>query len=539
LKSTKVRMLLATVVALLFVMAAPLAIAAAPAFSSLSVDRTTIQQGETVTFSVRTTAQTTHVFATVDGNRVQGIRGSGNNWSVTVAPTRTAAVYVFANDANDEHGAAQMRIPVTVGATAAATVTATAAVNIPPVPANLAPLAIHYITETPAIRSNWVRLTVVTGREVAEVWANFDRVNNARATGRFARATRQSEDANSRTWTIDFDPAVWAAQTVEIGANRAYRWEGATTQTHTLTLAQPFVTPANPRINSVSTSPNNPGTNRDVTFTIATNVDVEYVWVRDPDGREHSASRTTATATNRNWSVTFRPTRTGTHVIFANTTRTETGAARRNQSIGGTGTVDGDASIIGTPTARWVGNDRTRINVTTNRYAQTVWVVMPGENRRTALYRTNSGAGNRTWSAEVYSRASGDIDIGVSSMTGNLNNLDAEDTRRIRRTDGGSGDGEIIQTQRWAGIREVRHGDWAEFRVVTTTDIDSLDITGPGVRRDDVHAHQDGNDRDGERTWWVSVDIRSGSGDVTFRVHAYIGNNRVDSRDLPVMTIRN
>jgi len=538
------------VITFLFMVAIPLTVSAAPAFVNVSMDRTTISQGETVTFSIRATPQTTFVFANVDGTRTQGTRMSGNEWSITVSPSRTTVVSIFANNSNNETNAAVMNVPVTVSGSGTSTPTTPVGnVVVPPAPPNLGPLAIASVTETPATRQGFVQLTVVTGNQVADVWANFDRANNTRATGRFARATMLSQDTNSRTWVIDFDPAVWAAQTIEIGANRTYTWPGATTQQYTLILSQPFVAPAAPRINSVNASPRTVSSGNSTTLTIATNLDVEHVWIRDVDGREFNAHRTTSTASARNWSVNFSPNRTGTVRVFANSTRTETGAATRNETItvGGSGSgsgnnwSDGDAQIIGTPTARLVGGDTTRIEVTTNRYAETVWATLPG-NQRISLHRTNSGTGNRTWETEAWDISShGSILISVSSVRGNINNLHADDTRTVNRSSWGNdwGSGQIFRTAHWSGgtgSRNVRRGREAEFRVTTSTDVTIIDVNHQhGIVRD---AYRVGGSSGGEQEWFLAVEIRnSAPNTVHFTVEAFVGSSRVDTRQLPPINV--
>jgi hypothetical protein len=426
------------VVAFLFVAAVPLAVSAAPAFTNFNADRTSITNGQSITISVTTTAQTQFVFATADGVRTQGTRSGGNNWTVTVSPTRSTTITVFANSANNENNAARITIPVTVTGSTTQTPTPTPppTVTIPPAPANLGPVAIASITETPATQQGAVQLTIVTGRETNDVWVNFDRVNNARGTGRFARGTLQSQDNNSKTWVVNFRPAAWATQRVEIGSNRTYNWPGAATQTFELTLTQPFVAPVNPTISSVQVSNRTVATNANVTFTIRTNADVENVWVVAADGREHNATRTSGTSTNRNWTVTFNPGRSGNVNVFANTTRNEAGAATRRENIT-VGNVR--AQIIGTPTATQIGGtNNTRITATTNEFAETVWAVMPNGDRR-ELSRTSSGTGSRTWSVDTWENwgqwnLNWNIVIHVSNQSGSIHSVNSDDSRTITRT---------------------------------------------------------------------------------------------------------
>lgn len=391
------------VAALLLMAVAPLALSAAPAIRNFSMDRASVTSGQNITFTVETTADTQFVFAMADGVRTQGSRSTGNSWTVTVAPTASTSVTIFANTANNESGAARVSVPVVVTGTTAPTPAQPTppSVSIPPAPSTLGPIAIASVTETPATAAGNVQLTVVTGRETNEVWVNFDRVNNQRGTGRFSRGTMQSQGAHYRVWVINFRPAQWATQRVEVGSNRTYNWPGASTQMVDLSLTQPYVRATNPSIQNVTTSTRTVATGANVTFTIRTNADVENVWVRNVDGTEFNATRSASSGTTRNWSVTFNPVRSGSVTVFANNARTEEGAARRTESIT-VGAVN--AQIIGTPTASFIdgGNNRFRVTATTNEAANSVWIVMPWTNERRYLARTDSGSGNRTWTVDVW-----------------------------------------------------------------------------------------------------------------------------------------
>jgi hypothetical protein len=479
----------------------------------------------------------------LDGNRVQGSRVAGNDWQVTVTPNNTTVVSVYANSTNVEFNAAVVSVPITVTNTTTTTTVTTPnhTVQIPPPPANLGPIAIASVTETPAASAGEVQLTVVTGIETSEVWVNFDRVNNARATGRFARATMVTQGTNSRTWVINFRPASWTVQQVEVGSNRTYNWPGAATQVYNLTLAQPFVAPITPRINSVTVNPRTILQNSTTTFTINTNLDAEHVWVRDSDGREHNAHRTTSTATVRNWTVSFSPGRTGAVTVFANSTRTETGAATRTENIS---VGHGGASIIGTPSAQRISSNLTRVNVTTNGTTESVWAIMPGTNHRVALRRTSTATGNRTWSEDVWTPEDwGNITIGVSSQSGNINNLSSEDSRTISFSNTGTGTGTSIHSadHRSNADREVRRGDIVEYRIITTDYVNSLSVTGNHVYWFGFTTFNTlSNNR---REWIVSVEVSHNhpvNQNFAPVVHAHTGSGttQVDSRTLPNTWIR-
>jgi hypothetical protein len=397
--------MMATVVAFLLMAAVP--VAAEPAVTNFSADRTTVASGQSITFSVTTTSQTQFVFAMADGVRTQGTRTSGNNWSIIVSPTQSTTIAIFANSSNNETGAARINIPVTVTGVAATPppVQAPPPVTVPQPPATLGPISIASVTETPATRTNFVQLTVVTGVESSEVWVNFDRVNGARNTGRFARGTLQSQTASSKTWVINFSPTTWAPQRVEVGSNRTYNWPGAATQIFDVTLSQPFTRPSNPAIQSVSVNPRTVSPGNSTTFSIRTNADVENVWIRTVDGVEHNAVRAGSTGTSRNWTVSFNPVRSGNVTIFANSHRSETGATTRTEHIN-VGSV-ARAAFVSTPSASWTGNvnvthanNNLVITATTNEHTNSVWAVVNGN--RVQLNRTNSGSGNRTWSVNTW-----------------------------------------------------------------------------------------------------------------------------------------
>ncbi|MCL1843238.1 MAG: hypothetical protein FWF79_05455 [Defluviitaleaceae bacterium] len=473
-KKAILRTLVATMVAFVFVIALPMAVSAAPAVTNLEIDRTSITPGQNITFSVRTTAQVNFVFAVVDGVTTQGVRvaPNSNEWTITISPSGTGirTVSVFANTSNSQSGAARLNVPIIIAGAAATPTPSPTAPVIPPAPANLGPVAIASVTETPAQAAGFVQLTVVTGRETNEVWVNFDRPNNVRRTGRFARGTMLTQDANSRTWVINFRPAAWTPQQVEVGSNRTYDWPGAATRTVDLTLTQPFVAPLNPTIQNVTVNNSTVAPSANVTFTIRTNTDVEYVWVRDVNGNEHNANRTQTTTTARTWNVTFNPQRTGSVTVFANAERNTTGAAQRSQSISVT---TARAQIVGTPTAVVLGvTNNTRVTVTTNRYAETVWVEMGAGMGRVELTRTDSGTGNRTWQRDVWDVVTGNINIVVGAVASGGINATPDDTRTITR--GGTTGTGIIHSITPVTPTTVTRGSQVTFRVQTSADVHQL-----------------------------------------------------------------
>ena len=369
----------------LLLIAFPVVAKADAAILSFSMDRTTVTQGQNIVITVTTNAGVNYVFANVDGTRVNGTRQSGNNWQLVVRPNSTQNITVIANTVNSISNAATVSIPVTVqGGTTQPPVT--------PPPATGA-LAIHSITETAADRPHHVQLTVVAGLGADYVWVQFD--NN-----RYRRGVEQTalRTATTRTWIIDFRPARWATQTVQVSANREYVVGGATNQNYVLTLAAPYVPIATPTIQSVSANRRNVAQNETITYTIRTNADVNYVWLTNVNGTRHNATRTSQTANARTWTVTFAPSGTGQIRIYANTTNTTTGAATRTDNV----TVAAHSvAIVGTPRANWISNSLVRVEVTTNHHAGRVWVQLPNGETRNLTHHSGSGTSNREWRADV------------------------------------------------------------------------------------------------------------------------------------------
>lgn len=437
--------------AFLLLMAFPVIASANAAITSFRVDRTSITQGQSVTFSVTTTADVNYVFAEVNGARVQATLQSANTWRLVATPNRSQDITVVASATNSTTGAATVTIPVAViSATPPPIITppTTPTAPVPPTttPATPGNMAIVSITETPALRTGEVQLTVVTGIGANEVWVQFDETRFRRAQ----ELTSQRTDS-TRTWQIDFRPQRWAVQTVQVSANREYVFAGATNQNYTLTLAAPFVPQLVPAIQSVTTSASTvtPGTS--VTFTIRTNLDVNHVWVVDVDGNRRNASPSGAPGvSSRNWTVSFVPPRTGAANVFANITNENAGAATRTEQI----TVQQQtAQILNPTTARWAGDVSVTgwrtiiVEATTNSATEHAWVRLPNGTTQ-SMSRTGTGTGNRTWRVEIF-------DVGnISSLEVHVSDAGGSWTSRDSRSVN-------ITGQQWtAAWVEMQSGAW-------------------------------------------------------------------------------
>ena len=489
------RNLLVTVVGVfLMLLAFPTMVSADAAITSFSVNRTSVSQGQTVTFSLRTTPEVNYVFADVNGVRVQGTLQSADTWQLIVTPNSTQNVTVVASATNSVTNAAMINIPITVVGVSGPPITAppitgppitgppiTSPPIAPPItgpPITMGNLAIHDISETTAIRAGYIQLTVVTGVGANEVWAQFD--NN-----RFRRAQEQTNlrTDTTRTWQINFRPDRWVSQTVQISANREYVFAGATTQNYVLTLTAPFVPPISPAIQSVTPSPRTVVPGGSITFTIRTNLDVNYVWIVDVDGNRRNASPSgSASATGRNWAVTFTPGRTGAVRVYANATNSATGAATRTEQI----TVQQhNVAILSPTTARWTDDwwaDSWRgvvVEVTTNQFAEHVWVTLPSGNNHSLSRVSGSGTSNRTWRVEITNVGNiSTLQVHASDVT---NSWTARDSRSVSITgqhQGGSTAWVDMQSGSWVanvhinanGVMTFRtnqsHGDWGNWGTI-------------------------------------------------------------------------
>ncbi|MCL2286568.1 MAG: hypothetical protein FWC32_09435 [Firmicutes bacterium] len=489
------RNLLATVIsAFILVLAFPTVVIASTgaAITSLNMDRTSVTQGQAITISVRATPAVNYVFVEVDNERVQGTLQSANTWQIVVRPNRTQNITVVASETNSVTDAAMANIPITVTGAATQQVTTTPPtiqpgvgppLNLllqpftppPPLPPPAGNMAIHSITETEAIRENYVRLTVVTGIGAYEVWAQFD-------GERFRRAQEQTaaRTETTRTWTIDFRPQRWAAQTIQVSANREYRVAGAVTQEYELTLAAPFVPPIEPHIQSVSVSPRTVDSGGSTTFTIRTNQHVNYVWIIDADGNRRDARRSgTATATARNWSVTFNPGRTGTVTVYANTTNTTSGAVTRTENV----TVQvQNVAILSPTTARWshqnwwdTGWNSVVVEVTTNQFAEHVWVQLPNGNTHSLSRISGTGTANRTWRVEISNVGNiTSLQVHASDVSGTWSSRDSRTVTITGQYHGHGGGWVSMPSGSWVRNVHVSHtdrgGGWRDTTVNFTTD---------------------------------------------------------------------
>ena len=96
---------------------------------------------------------------------------------------------------------------------------------------------IYNIAETQAIHPNKsVAITIITGIATEYTWVQFDENN-------FMQGALVYETDSERTWRIDYTPSRFAPHMVQVSANHAYAWDGATSVEFGVSLTTPVIFP--------------------------------------------------------------------------------------------------------------------------------------------------------------------------------------------------------------------------------------------------------------------------------------------------------
>jgi len=395
------RVAVAIVLALVLSVFAGMTVAAQAAITSFTMDRTSIQPGQTITVVVQTNTATTHVFADVGTVRTMGTQvsevGGVRTWNILLQniPASATEVRVFANTANNVNNAVSITIPISVGQGQA---------QLPPPGGNVqvsGPLAIVSITEIAALGPNQVRLEIVTGPGANNVWV---RTNTTQGI-RYPQATLTGSDANTRTWHVNLSALSPINQTVQVSANTSFDWPGANSQQYLLRHTAPFVPVANPIILNAVPGNTQVGPGRPSTLTITTNTDVNYVWVMVGNTRVNAVRANVFNPLMHTWTVNVAPTTTGNVIVHAAATNAAVGAVTHPVHL----TVVNTLATINTAQVIWEteptntsgSNGRIRIRVYTNPYVRSVGVDVPGAGWFNFTNATPLGMAQIRWELEV------------------------------------------------------------------------------------------------------------------------------------------
>ncbi|MCL2708067.1 MAG: hypothetical protein FWF03_03015, partial [Defluviitaleaceae bacterium] len=168
-------------------------------------------------------------------------------------------------------------------------------------------------------KGDTVRITVKTNEKAEHVWVRYN-------DGTFKKGSLKSANPDGeRTWTIDIKPE--GTQTVRVSANTIYSYGGAASVERDVLFSEPVAT-----VNGLRLSRANVPEGEYVTVTITTNVAATQVWVKHDDTTT-DARLTRTTKSSKTWSATIRPEKTQTLSVYANVTKSETGASKKTISL--------------------------------------------------------------------------------------------------------------------------------------------------------------------------------------------------------------
>jgi hypothetical protein len=395
--------MIAMLCVLVLMSSVPVTLSAIPSgeasFTSFSVDRASVNHGQTMTFSIMTLGAG-FVFASVDGGFINGTMQSvepttgQTNWLITITPQASQTVVIHANAVHMVEGAAVISMPIIVhGGGEAIQAPTTASEH-----------QIIEVMEIPATASNEVNIRIITNSTPTYVWLSL-------GGGRYVQANRVSESGGQITWERTYRPQQFTPHTIQISANNQYLVDQhVVTQSFNVALTAPYVPTVTPRITSSSARPTTINEGERTTVTIRTNLDVEYVWL-DVDGRRVNARRGNSTATTRNWTADIRPDRTQNVRIFANSANQEQGAATDTVRITVRDRSDSNArvtsAVLRQSTIR--SGDRVIIDVRTNEYVNNVWAMV--DNQRVYGSRVSSSSSTQDWEINIWPLSSQTIRV--------------------------------------------------------------------------------------------------------------------------------
>ena len=192
----------------------------------------------------------------------------------------------------------------------------------------------------------------------------------------------------------------------------------------------PPVTPVHPiatipTINRVDADKTSVYTGESITLTVRTNTEATDVWIHYDNTDLYAARYTTDPAGYRVWAITFYPARSQTVTIYANTSRSLTGAAQQTKRIT-VGTYDVKIYDVYADKTNVTYGDSVYISVKTS---EDVTTVRGEDGNRTIqfTYRSTNSYGQKTWTATYYPESTAKVWIYARADGGN----DVSDSIRI------------------------------------------------------------------------------------------------------------
>ena len=393
-----------------------------PEIMDVSASHSTIIPGQTVTFSVRVSPGTSHVWSRAEG-LVEGVRGQtladgSVMFTVTAEPRRTGNVYILANSTNDANTAVSRAMHITVSAGGLPQPTPT-----PAPPQQQTGIQILSVAEARSEAENMVRLTIVTGPLAEFVWVRSPALpTDPHYPNRWTLAALQSSTASTKTWVVSYPPVSMLPHRVEVFSNVQYLTGGASRQDFDVHMLYPYEPRLNPVIHSRNVSQSTVNVGNGVRVRVVTNQDAYSVWVRDVDGAEVVARRIPPhiPAAVRHFEAWVTPYRTGPITVYAGASVGDPNAVSVTENITVVVPLVNIVQASITQSDSFAVNEEVVIRVVTNQSAASVWAVLPDStNLRLNLLEQQAGQSTRVWEARPAGVSSPNITIRVSPTTSN------------------------------------------------------------------------------------------------------------------------
>jgi hypothetical protein len=276
---------------------------------SVDVDRVSIASGGRVTFTIRTTTAAEYVWVEYDNSSTNATYRSQSQgykiWEVTITPRISQRVNIYANASRSTTGAANKTQQITVAEDK---------------------VQIHRVnaSRTAINEGEYTTLTIETSRNVEYISVEYD---NSITNAQYERTS-----ADRDYWTVNISPK--ETQRVRITAKSRNNQYGTANETIHITVNQTVRRP------QITGGPNIEGSSvvtpgEEVVISVSTNIEAIYVWAQTPDGGTFNAVDVTRSGISggREWMIYTKPTQSGNITVYANSSRSTTGAASGRVSV--------------------------------------------------------------------------------------------------------------------------------------------------------------------------------------------------------------
>lgn len=358
-----------------------------PVIQGVSLSKSKINKGETVTLTVKTNSAASYVWVECDdadkyAELTSSVSGGTKTWTVSCTPQGSQSLHIYANSARSEIDSAMEIQYIEVGQS-----------SVPSIVSLTASKSSVDYGET-------VTLTVRTSANVDYVWAEYD--------GTHKNASFQSTYTNGeKSWSVSIAPS--ASQRVRVYANVASRsTTGADSRSQDITVYA-----SSPEIFSVTSSQSG----ESYTFTVKTNSIVKYVWVSCDNSKTYASSKSSSGDT-KTWTATVSPSASQRVHIYANSSDSQSGAVYETQQVSA-GVSAPKIVSYKTPNGTWImPGDVFTVTVSTSGNVNYVWVEDVGGEDWQGFLTSSGNSGNQQWEVNCTPSGEGRIKLYIYASTG-------------------------------------------------------------------------------------------------------------------------